>query len=61
MTALDALADILTTEPTRARRIARDLNLPQDEVREALLQLQRDGLAHSHDRRWTAVTEDSHA
>ena len=55
MSALDILADILTTEPVRARRIARDTDLTKAEVIAGLRELQAAGLAHSHDQRWTAV------
>lgn len=39
--------------PVRARQVARALNLPPDDVRAALCQLQQVGIVHSHGRRWT--------
>lgn len=50
------LALHIAGRPVRARRLARDLNLPPDQVRAALRQQQNAGVVRSHHRRWTTTT-----
>lgn len=58
MTAVDrALSHVLDSHPVRARKLAALMGLPKPDVRAALVQMQRDGLAQSRDGRWTAGGE----